>query len=87
MGDANQTFNVELEDGRIVPAQLLSVVEVDGKDYAIYSVDNENDTVDILASYVEKDEEGYDMLVTIEREEDREKIKAVIEQLRQAGQL
>ena len=87
MGDANQTFNVELEDGRIVPAQLLSVVEVDGKDYAIYSVDNENDTVDILASYVEKDEEGYDMLVTIDREEDREKIKAVIEQLRQAGQL
>ena len=87
MGDANQTFNVELEDGRIVPAQLLSVVEVDGKDYAIYSVDNENDTVDILASYVEKDEEGYDMLVTIDREEDLEKIKAVIEQLRQAGQL
>ena len=57
MGDTNQKFQVEVETGEIMDAELLSVVEIDGKEYAVYSIDNQNGTVDILASYVEKDEE------------------------------
>ena len=72
--DTNQKFKVEIETGEIVDAELLSVVEIDGQEYAVYSIDNENGTVDILASYVVKDEEGYDKLVDITNPVDKEKV-------------
>ena len=74
MGDTNQKFKVEIETGEIVDAELLSVVEIDGQEYAVYSIDNDNGTVDILASYVVKDEEGYDKLVDITNPVDKEKV-------------
>ena len=74
MEDTNQIFQVETETGAIVDAELLSVVEIDEKEYAVYSVNNDNGTVDILASYVVKDEEGYDKLEHINNALDKEKI-------------
>ena len=72
MGDTNQKFQVEVETGEIMDAELLSVVEIDGKEYAVYSLDNKNGTVDILASYVVKDAEGFDQLVDITNPIDKE---------------
>ncbi len=74
MEDTNQRFKVEIESGEIVDAELLSVVEIDTKEYAVYSIDNDNGTVDILASYVTKDPEGYDKLVDITNPVDKEKV-------------
>ncbi len=74
MEGTNQIFKVEIESGEIVDAELLSVVEIDDKEYAVYSIDNDNGTVDILASYVIKDEEGYDKLADITNPVDKEKI-------------
>ena len=74
MEDTNQRFKVEIESGEIVDAELLSVVEIDAKEYAVYSIDNDNGTVDILASYVIKDPEGYDKLVDITNPVDKEKV-------------
>ena len=78
MGETGQKFQVEIETGEIMDAELLSVVEIDGKEYAVYSLDNRNGTVDILASYVEKDEEGYDHLIDIDDPIDKEKISDFI---------
>ena len=47
----------------------------------IYSIDNQNGTVDILASYVEKDDEGFDKLVDITNPVDKEKISRFIKDL------
>lgn len=74
MEGTNQRFKVEIESGDIVDAELLSVVEIDDKEYAVYSIDNDNGTVDILASYVTKDLEGYDKLVDITNPVDKEKV-------------
>ena len=74
MEGTNQIFKVETETGEIVDAELLSVVEIDNKEYAVYSIDNPNGTVDILASYVVKDAEGYDKLEHINDTMDKEKI-------------
>ncbi|MBR1758426.1 MAG: DUF1292 domain-containing protein [Lachnospiraceae bacterium] len=76
----NQTFQVMTEDGKTVEAELLNVVEIDGKDYAVYSILNDDFSIDYLASYVVKDEEGYDMLTDITDERDREKIAAFIKE-------
>ena len=56
-------------------------VDIDWKEYAVYSLDNDNGTVDILASYVEKDEEGYDKLVDINNPIDKEKVSNFIKSL------
>ena len=81
MGDTNQKFHVGVETGEIMDAELFSVVEIDGKEYAVYSLDNKNGTVDILASYVIKDAEGYDQLVDITNPIDKEKISNFIKSL------
>ena len=81
MGDTNQKFQVEVETGEIMDAELLSVVEIDGKEYAVYSLDNKNGTVDILASYVVKDAEGFDQLVDIYNPFDKEKISNFIKSM------
>ena len=81
MGSENQVFQVETETGEIVDAELLAVVEIDGQEYAVYSIDNGDDSVDILASYVVKDEEGYDKLADIKDPADKEKIQNYIKSL------
>ena len=81
MEGSNQRFQVQVETGEIMEAELLSVVEIDEKEYAVYSIDNQNGTVDILASYVEKDDEGFDKLVDITNPVDKEKISRFIKDL------
>lgn len=81
MEGSSQKFQVRVETGEIMEAELLTVVEIDSKEYAVYSIDNNNGTVDILASYVEKDEEGYDKLVDIEDPADKEKISTFIKEI------
>lgn len=81
MNETNQKFQVKIETGEIMDAEILSVVEIDGKKYAVYSIDNKDGTVDILASYVTVDEEGYDKLVDITNPIDKEKISNFIKGL------
>jgi hypothetical protein len=81
VNNSNQIFQVQIETGEVMDAELLSVVDIDGKEYAVYSLDNNNGTVDILASYVTKDEEGYDKLVDIDNPIDKEKISNFIRNL------
>ena len=81
MEGSNQKFQVQIETGAIMEAELITVVEIDSKEYAVYSIDNQNGTVDILASYVEKDAEGYDKLVNITNPADKEKVSMFIKKL------
>ena len=77
----NQIYKVEIETDKIKDAELITIVSIDGKEYAIYMIENDMGSVDILASYVQKDAEGYDILVDIENEEDRQKVIEFISDL------
>ena len=81
MEETNQKFQVKVETGEIMDAELLSIVEIDGKKYAVYSIDNKDGTVDILASYVVVDEDGYDKFEDISNPLDKEKISNFIKGL------
>lgn len=84
MEETNQKFQVEIETGEIKEAELLTIVEIDGKEYAIYMIDNDDneyESVDVLASYVMKDSEGYDKLIDIDDQEDKEKVTAFIKNI------
>lgn len=76
-----QVFQVQTEDGIVHDATLLSVVEIDGKEYAVYAIPNGLKNVDILASYVEKDEDGYDVLRDIDDPIDKAKISEFVKSL------
>ncbi len=77
----NQIFKIQTETGEIKEAELITVVFIDGKKYAIYIVENDQGTIDILASYVRKDDEGYDSLVDIDNEDDKKKVAEFISDL------
>lgn len=81
MKEENTKFQIENELGEIKEAEVLSIVEIDGKKYVVYTIDNNDETVDVFASYMEKDEDGYDKLVDIESAEDKAKIEQYIKEL------
>ena len=81
MKEENTKFQIENELGEIKEAEVLSIVEIDGKKYVVYTIDNNDETVDVFASYMEKDEDGYDKLVDIESAEDKAKIQQYIKEL------
>ena len=61
----NQIIQVEV-DGVLKEATILKIVNIDNREYAIYTIDNGNDTSDVFSSEIIKDAEGYDQLVDIE---------------------
>lgn len=65
-----QKFNVRTNDGQIKEAELVERTNFNGKDFAFYGIPNASDTVDIYASYIVKDAEGYETLADITNEED-----------------
>jgi len=84
--ECRQKFEVEVETGEIMEAELLVCVEIDGKEYAVYTLPGENGTRDVLASYVRQDEEGFDMLVNIDHPEDKKKISDFVLEMIREGQ-
>ena len=77
----NQKFKVQTETGEIKIAELITVVYIDGKEYAIYMIDNNQGSIELLASYVVKDKDGFDTLVDIDNEEDKRKVAEFISDL------
>ena len=76
----SQKFKIAV-DGVEKDATVIRVIELEGKEYAIYSIDNGNDTSDIFASEVIKDEEGYDKLVDITDPDTHAKVAEYIEKM------
>lgn len=76
----SQKFKIAV-DGVEKDATVIRVIELEGKEYAIYSIDNGNDTSDIFASEVIKDEEGYDKLVDITDPSAHAKVAEYIEKM------
>lgn len=70
-------FKIEV-DGEIREAEVLKTVTVDNNNYVIYAIDKGDETSDILASRIVKDNEGNDSLVDLETDEERNKLKDIV---------
>ena len=66
-------FKIEV-DGEVKEAEMLKTVSLDGNNYAIYAIDKGDETSDILASRIIKDNEGKDTLVDLETDEEKNKL-------------
>lgn len=70
-------FKIEI-DGEIKEAELLKTVSFDNNNYAIYAIDKGDETSDIFASKIVKDNEGNETLVDLENDDERNKIRDII---------
>jgi len=81
MDNEVQTFIVEDENGISYEAEIITMLDVEGREYLIYSIPTDEENVTICASQVIKDEKGEDKLIDIELNDDKEKILKFIEKL------
>lgn len=70
-------FKIEV-DGEMREAEVLKTVSVDNNDYVIYAIDKGDETSDILASSIVKDNEGNESLVDLETDDERNKLKDIV---------
>lgn len=74
------SFQIEIENGNIKNANLLSVFSKNDIEYAVYSIENEDNEM-LYASRIVKDEEGHDSLVNISDETERKEIIDLIKDI------
>lgn len=78
MNEVNQKFQIEV-DGELKDAEILKIVTVDASEYAIYSIDKGDETSDVLASRIVKDDEGHDNLVDLETVEEKKRLTEIVQ--------
>ncbi len=82
----NNKFKVINENNNELEAEIITVFNYKDKEYVIYSINNDNDKVDICVSRLEKDEKGYSILKDIidskEKEEIDNAVKEIIDQIK-----
>ena len=76
-----QTFVVQDEYGKNMVAELLTILEIDGVEYAVYSIDSSEEDSDVYVARVVKDAEGNDEIVTIENDEERTKVFEIVQKM------
>lgn len=77
--EEHQKFEVRVETGELMEAELLATLEIDGQDYAVYTLPGEGENVDILASRIVQDEKGFDVLEDLKDPLENEKIRNLLE--------
>ena len=73
----NEKFDIEI-DGVINKAEMLKVITFEDQEYAIYAVDKSDETSDVLASRLVKNEDGTDTLVDL-TDEERPKLTEIVQ--------
>ena len=76
-----QTFIIQDEYGRNMVAELLTILEIDDIEYAVYSVDASEEDSDVYVARVVKDAEGNDNIVSIEDETERAKVFDIVQRM------
>lgn len=62
-------------------AILLAVINFENNEYAIYSIENNNLSSNIYISLIEKDEQGNDILKSIDNNNKKEELKLIIKKM------
>lgn len=80
MAEADEVVTLVDEEGAEHDFTLIEIIEVDGSEYAILLPVNEDDNEAIILKLA-KDEEGNDLLVDIEDDEEWEKVADAYEEM------
>ena len=81
MSGIDQTFKIENENGEIKEAELLNVFSINDNEYAVYSIDNGDETSNLYASRIEIDENGQTKLVDLKDNNEKIEIINIVKEL------
>ena len=77
----DKKFKITDEQNIEREANLITVFECEAKEYAVYSIDRDAETVNIFVSRIEKDASGIDMLKDIEDPNEKQKVDNIVKEL------
>ena len=75
-----KTFMLMDEKSIGYQGEIITVLEYDGENYAVYAIDKGNGTSNLYVSNLKKDEKGNDILVSI-KEENKLQVFKIVEEL------
>ena len=81
MSGIDQNFKIENENGEIKEAELLNVFSINKTEYAVYSIDNGDETSNLYASRIEIDENGQTKLVDLKDNSEKIEIINIVKEL------
>lgn len=81
MEENNAIFTIVDENNETKNASLITVVEIEGREYAVYSIDRDLDNCDVMVSRLIKNADGSDLLEDIIDEEERKKIHSIVKEI------
>ncbi len=79
--EEKETFIMKDENGNEKEAEIITVIEIDNKEYVIYAVNKNEESDNIFASRIIKDENGKNVIKSIENQEEKEKVFEIIKEL------
>ncbi len=77
----DKKFKITDEQNIEREANLITVFENEGKEYAVYSIDRDVETVNIFVSRIEKDANGVDTLKDITDPAEKLKIDNIVKEM------
>ena len=77
----DKKFKITDEQNIEREANLITVFENEGKEYAVYSIDRDVETVNIFVSRIEKDANGVDTLKDITDPAEKRKIDNIVKEM------
>ena len=79
--EEKETFIMIDENGNEKEAEIITIIEIDNKEYVIYAVNKNEESDNIFASRIIKDENGNEVLKSIENQEEKNKVFEIIKEL------
>ena len=79
--EEKETFIMIDENGNEKEAEIITIIEIDNKEYVIYAVNKNEESDNIFASRIIKDENGNDVIKSIENQQEKNKVFEIIKEL------
>lgn len=77
----DKKFKITDEQNIEREANLITIFENEGKEYAVYSIDRDVETINIFVSRIEKDTNGVDTLKDITDPAEKLKIDNIVKEM------
>ncbi len=81
MNEESEKFTIIDEFDNEKEAEVITVLESEGKEYVVYSIDTDADNCDVLVSRLITNEDGTNSVEDINDEEERTRVHALVDEL------
>lgn len=76
-----KTLMMQDENGVQLEVEILTILQIDGIEYAVYSIDKDNTTSDVYAGRLVKDQNGQEGIFGIDNVEEKKRVFGIIDRM------